>query len=75
MPRYIIQSAATGRFLAPCPQGGEPIWVQLLHRAGGGVVDDMERVAQLVGDYCEPDDFPQVIDLDRLGTPNDYPND
>ncbi|MBS7350098.1 MAG: hypothetical protein KIG95_08100 [Comamonas sp.] len=49
--------------------------MQLLHRAGGGVVDDMERVAQLVGDYCEPDDFPQVIDLDRLGTPNDYPND
>ena len=48
------------------------MWVSLLQQAGGGVTDDMERIAQLVGDYCEPVDFPQVIDLDRLGTANDY---
>lgn len=72
MPRFVIQSAATGRFLAADPDGGEPMWVSLLQQAGGGVTDDMERIAQLVGDYCEPDDFPQVVDLDRLGTANDY---
>ena len=48
------------------------MWVSLLQQAGGGVTDDMERIAQLVGDYCEPEDFPQVVDLDRLGTANDY---
>lgn len=48
------------------------MWVSLLQQAGGGVTDDMERVAQLVGDYCEPEDFAQVVDLDRLGTANDY---
>ena len=72
MPRFVIQSAATGRFLAADPDGGEPMWVSLLQQAGGGVTDDMERIAQLVGDYCESDDFPQVVDLDRLGTANDY---
>ena len=72
MPRFVIQSAATGRFLAADPDGGELMRVSLLQQAGGGVTDDMERIAQLVGDYCEPDDFPQVVDLDRLGTANDY---
>ena len=72
MPRFVIQSAATGRFLAADPDGGGAMWVSLLQQAGGGVTDDMERIAQLVGDYCEPDDFPQVVDLDRLGTANDY---
>jgi hypothetical protein len=71
MPRFVIQSAATGRFLTADPDGGEPCGF-LLQQAGGGVTDDMERIAQLVGDYCEPDDFPQVVDLDRLGTANDY---
>ncbi|GGH53745.1 hypothetical protein GCM10010975_09630 [Comamonas phosphati] len=72
MPRYVIQSAATGRFLTADPDGGEPCWVSLLQQAGGGVTDDRERVAQLMADYCEPEDFPQVVDLDRLGTVNDY---
>lgn len=72
MPRYVIQSAATGRFLTADPEGGEPMWVSLLQQAGGGVTDDRERVAQLMADYCEPEDFAQVVDLDRLGTVNDY---
>ncbi len=73
MPRYVIQSATTGRFLTADPEGGEPLWVSLLQQAGGGVTDDHERIAQLMADYCEPEDFPQVVDLDRLGTANDYP--
>lgn len=48
------------------------MWVSLLQQAGGGVTDDRERVAQLMADYCEPEDFAQVVDLDRLGTVNDY---
>ena len=72
MARFVIQSAATGRFLTADPEGGELLWVSLLQQAGGGVTDDMERIAQLIGDYCEPEDFPQVVDLDRLGTINDY---
>lgn len=72
MARYVIQSGATGRFLTADPQGGEPMWVSLLKQAGGGVTDDMERITQLVADCCELEDFPQVIDLDRLGTANDY---
>lgn len=72
MPRYVIQSASTGRFLTADPDGGEPMWVQLLQQAGGGVVDDPERVAQLLADCCDAEDFPQVIDLERLGTAEDY---
>lgn len=72
MPRFIVQSAASGRFLTANPDGGEPMWVSLLQQVGGGVSDDMERIAQLVADCCEPEDFAQVVDLDRLGTANDY---
>ena len=72
MARYVIQSATSGRFLTADPFGGEPVWVSLLQQAGGGVTDDMERIAQLVADCCDPEDFPQVVDLDRLGTINDY---
>ena len=72
MPRYVIQSASHGRFLAADPEGGEPIWVSLLSQAGGGVTDDLERIAQLVGDCCDAEDFPRVIDLDVLGTASDF---
>ncbi|MEJ8293533.1 hypothetical protein [Delftia lacustris] len=72
MARYVIQSAASGRFLTADSRGGEPCWVSLLQQAGGGVTDDPERIAQLVADYCDPEDFAQVVDLDRLGTPDDY---
>jgi hypothetical protein len=71
--RYIIQSQITGRFLAPSITGGEPVWVRSLREAGGGVLTDIEQIAQLVIDNTDPDDRAVIIDLDRLGTANDYP--
>jgi len=72
MSRFLIQSKATGKFLCPDMQGGEPVWVASLREAGGGVFADMEDVHQLVQDNCDFEDQPFVIDLDRLGTINDY---
>lgn len=72
MARLLIQSRATGRFLAPSPEDNEPYWVVSLRQAGGGVTDDMERIAQLMLDHTEAEDLAQVIDLDRLGMANDY---
>lgn len=72
--RLLIQSKSTGRFLAPSQSGGEPEWVESLRAAGGGVVHDLEEARQLVEDCCDFDDFPVVVDLDRLGTSNDYTN-
>lgn len=70
--RLLIQSKASGRFLAPSLSDGQPEWVFGLKEAGGGVVFDIESAHQLLDDWCEPDDFPQLIDLDRLGTEADY---
>lgn len=70
--RLLIQSQSTGRFLAPSLQDGQPEWVSSLKEAGGGVVSDLESAHQLVQDWCEPDDMPQLVDLDRLGTSEDY---
>lgn len=70
--RFLVQSLATGRFLAPSMDDGQPGWVGSLREAGGGVVDDMESAQQLIEDCCDFDDRPIVIDLDRLGTKNDY---
>lgn len=72
MPRFLIQSTATGKFLCPDLQGGEPVWVASLREAGGGCVGDMEMIHQLVQDHCDFEDLPCVVDLDRLGTVNDY---
>jgi hypothetical protein len=63
----------TGRFLVPSMDGNEPEWVPSLRESGGGVVSDMESAAQLFQDCCEFEDQAIVIDLDRLGTSNDYP--
>jgi hypothetical protein len=52
--------------------GGEPVWVRSLREAGGGVVTDLDCAAQLLIDNTDSDDRAQVIDLDRLGTANDY---
>lgn len=71
--RLLIQSLATHRFLCPSLDGGEPVWVSSLREAGGGVVSDVETAHQLVQDNCEFEDQPILIDLDRLGTANDYP--
>ena len=74
MARLLIQSRATGRFLAPDPIDNQPRWIVGLRQVGSGVMDDMERAAQLLADYTEAEDLAQVIDLDRLGTSNDYKN-
>lgn len=70
--RLLIQSMNTGRFLAPSMEGGEPVWVSSLREAGGGVVQDMDQATQLFHDCCDFEDQAIVIDLDRLGTANDY---
>lgn len=72
MPRYLIQSKTSGKFLIPSMEGGEPEWTLSLREAGGGVVSDLDSVNQLVEDHCEFDDMPTLIDLDRLGMANDY---
>lgn len=72
MPRLLIQSRATGRFLCPDPEDNQPVWVVGLRQAGPGVMDDMDRIAQLMQDHTDYEDLAQVIDLDRLGTVNDY---
>ena len=71
--RLLVQSLETGRFLVPSMQGGEPEWVASLKEAGGGVMDDPERAMQLIEDHCDLDERPSIVDLDRLGTENDYP--
>jgi len=74
MARYIVQSLVTGRFLCPSLDGmSEPGWVRSLREAGGGVVSDPEIAASLLIDTCDSDDRAVIIDLDRLGTANDYP--
>ena len=70
--RLLIQSKTTGKFLCPALDGGEPVWVSSLREAGGGVVSDLDTVNQLVEDNCDFEDLPILIDLDRLGTVNDY---
>lgn len=70
--RLLIQSAVTGRFLAPSPDGGSPEWVVSLKEAGGGVVFDMETAVDLIAEHADLEDRPQVVDLDRLGTALDY---
>lgn len=70
--RLLIQSQSTGRFLAPSLEDGQPEWVSSLKEAGGGVVFDLEAAHQLMQDWCDLEDLPQLIDLDRLGTAQDY---
>lgn len=71
--RLIVQSLVTGRFLCPSLDGGEPLWVRSLRDAGGGVVGDADSAAQLLIDNSDSDDRAVIIDIDRLGTANDYP--
>jgi len=74
MPRYIIQSLMTGRFLVPAADGGDPRWSRSLRDSGGGVLTDPEMAAQILADNADSDDRAILIDLDRLGTVNDYTN-
>lgn len=73
MSRFLIQSTVTGKFLCPDLQGGEPCWVACLRDAGGGVFSDGELIHQLIQDNTDYDDRAVVVDLDRLGSMNDYP--
>lgn len=72
MARLVVQSLSTGRFLCPSLDDGQPVWVASLREAGGGVVFDIDSAQQLVSEWCDFDDQPVLIDLDRLGTANDY---
>jgi hypothetical protein len=72
MARLLVQSLASGCFLCPSLEDGQPMWVASLREAGGGVVPDVETAHQLVQDWCEPEDLPSLVDLDRLGTFADY---
>ena len=72
MSRLLIQSTVTGKFLCPDMCGGEPVWVSCLRDAGGGVFSDPEMIDQLIHDNTDYDDRAIVVDLDRLGTTNDY---
>lgn len=64
MVRFLIQSQASGRFLAPNPEDGQPHWVVSLRDGLAGAVDDMERAVQLMDDWCDFDDMPRIINLD-----------
>lgn len=70
--RFLVQSQSTGRFLCPSLDDGQPVWVASLREAGGGVLVDLDAAFHLMHD-CDFDDKPVVIDLDRLGTIDDYP--
>lgn len=72
MPRYLVQSQSTGRFLVPSMYDGSPEWVSSLLDAGGGVVSDYEMAACMAVDYAEIGEVVRVVDLDRLGTAEDY---
>lgn len=71
--RLLVQSLTSGRYLVPSLDiGGDVVWVLSLREAGGGVVFDLERALQLAADYVEFGERVQVVDIDRLGTLNDY---
>lgn len=73
MARLLVQSRQTGKFLCPDSTGGSPVWVRNLAEAGGGVVADRELAWQLLEEWSDADDLAQIVDLDKLGTSNDYP--
>lgn len=70
--RLVVQSGKTGRFLVPSQYGDLTRWVRSLREAGGGVVSDEEAALQLLIDHTEPEDRAVLVDLDRLGTADDY---
>lgn len=72
MPRYLVQNETTGRFLVPSMLDGQPEWVSFLREAGGGVLSDFECAQSMAVEYAERGECVSVVDLDRLGTINDY---
>jgi hypothetical protein len=65
MARYVVQSLATGKFLAP-GDDGQPEWVVSLRDGLAGMVGDTDHAWQLVRDWCEPEDLPQLVNLDEV---------
>lgn len=72
MARLVVQSLDTGRFLCPSMLDGSPEWLRSLREAGGGVVTDEEEARAMAIEYAEMGEQVQLVDLDRLGTANDY---
>lgn len=70
--RLLVQSLDTGRFLVPDAIGGGADWCSSLREAGGGVLDDPEAALQVAQEFAELGERVQVVDLDRLGTADDY---
>lgn len=70
--RYLVQSVETGRFLVPSLTDGQPEWVRSLRDAGGGVITDEDEALSMGIEYAEVGEEVQLVDLDRLGTSNDY---
>lgn len=70
--RLLVQSLTTGLFLVPGDVGGDVSWVRSLREAGGGVVGDAETAHELAAEWAEQDEPCTVVDLDRLGTTDDY---
>jgi hypothetical protein len=70
--RLVVQSLETGRFLCPSLVDGQPEWVVSLREAGGGVITDQDEAFTMAVEYAEHGEPVQVVDLDRLGTADDY---
>ena len=70
--RLLIHSLARRAFLVP-DADGQPGWVESLRDAGAGVLRDPEQAQQTLEDWTDWDDRAVIVDLDRLGTPDDYP--
>lgn len=70
--RYLIQSVETGKYLCPSLIDGSPEWVSRLISAGGGVILDYEEAVRMAAEYSEIGEKCDIVDLDRLGTRNDY---
>lgn len=70
MPRYLVQSVDTGRFLVPTDHG--PDWVARLDHACGGVIADWDEAGAMAVEYAEIGEAVIVVDLDRLGTAEGY---
>ena len=69
--RLLIHSLARRAFLVP-DDDGQPLWVDSLLKAGAGVLKDPDQAQQCLEDWTDWDDRAVIVDLDRLGTTEDY---
>ena len=61
---YLIQSKASGLFLAPVD--GCPSWVAPLDQAFAGAVPDLDTCFQLIEDHADSPEDVQIHDLNEL---------